>query len=267
MRIFVILIFLYCNYSVGDDSFPFRSTFSDVPVIELEELKKIYDLVTIIDVRSVQECDVIKINKAHCLPWSNLGFNQYLEEYRGIKSKKPLIMYCNGHTCKKSYKATRLAMKLGFNNVFAFDAGIFDWAIKYPDLTTLLNETPLDINNLITKSRFKAKLIDFKFLLEILEGNSKAVLIDIRETKQIKDSKVNLDNLKFRNISFKNMVQNVIIHEKFKDKTIVVVDAVEKQVRWIQYYFEKYKYDDYYFLKSGASNNDLINYLKDRTQK
>lgn len=89
MRILVILMFLFlhCNYSVGDDSFPFRSTFSDVPIIGLEELKENYDLVTIIDVRSVQECNVIKINKAHCLPWSNLGFNEYLEEYRSKNAK------------------------------------------------------------------------------------------------------------------------------------------------------------------------------------
>jgi rhodanese-related sulfurtransferase len=252
---------LLCNYALSNDKFIFRSTFSDVPVIELKELKAQYDLVTIIDVRSLQECNVIKINKAHCIPWSNVGFNAYLNKYKAKKSTTPLIMYCNGYTCKKSYRATRFAMKLGVKNVFAFDAGILDWAKSYPELTTLIGETPLQSNDLISKEMLSAKFINFERLLTLVEEKDKIILIDIREKRQISKSNIRLDRLDFRNISFKNMVKNVIRNGKYKDEMIVVVDAVGKQVRWIQYYFEKYKYDNYYFLKNGASNKSLLNYL------
>lgn len=81
----------------------------------------------------------------------------------------------------------------------------------------------MDVNDLISKDRLEAKFIDFQHLLKILEDDSKVILVDIREQRQRKESHITLESLKFRNISFKNMVQNVITVKNLKIERLLLL--------------------------------------------
>jgi len=265
MIIKTLFIFLGCLMAVNVNAnadFPFREQYSDVQIMSVDELHKNYDKAVVIDVRSVHECSVIKINKAHCLPWSNMGFENYLSDFRLKKSQTPLVMYCNGHTCTKSYLAARVAKRKGFLNVYSMDAGIFDWAEKYPDLTTLLSETPLVRSKLISKKELSKKTISFSQFQELLNINAQLLIIDIREPRQRKKNQVILNSHEVRFVNFNHLVENVIKKGLWKNKNIVVLDAVGKQVRWLQYYLNKYGYLDYHFLDKGVSNKYLQRLLK-----
>lgn len=59
--------------------------------------------------------------------------SDYVKDMRKLRDKnvdKKIIVYCNGKTCIKSYKA---ALKCKHNNIkgiISYDAGIIDWVKK-----------------------------------------------------------------------------------------------------------------------------------------
>ena len=58
------------------------------------------------------------------------------------------------------YKAAQRSISyLGLDNVYAYDAGIFDWAKKYPDESLLLGEILETPDKLISKSIFSKHLL------------------------------------------------------------------------------------------------------------
>lgn len=241
-----LLILSICvSTAHAGDAFPFRGNYSDVPVIELAELSNGSADYFIVDVRSKLEYDVIHIANAVNIPVSNRGFEKLVAKQR--PANKKIITYCNGHTCKKSYKAARRLMKAGLNEVYAFDAGIFDWTQANPDKSTLLGESPANLNNLVPKSTFAEHTLNSKeFFTRQKDENS--FLIDVRESFQ----RTNGDTLKgARSIPVDRLHKWLAAGNK-KDKVLFIVDAVGKQVRWLQYYLIKYNYENYYFLKGGA---------------
>lgn len=47
---------------------------------------------------------------------------------------------------------------------------------------------------------------------------------------------------------------------------LLVYDNVGKQVRWVQYYFEKHGITDYYFLKGGVAHWEEMGWSPDGKQ-
>ena len=56
-----------------------------------------------------------------------------------------------------------------------------------------------------------------------------------------------------RNIPSDRFVELLAAGE-FKGKPLLVLDAVGKQVEWIQYYLEQYGYTGYYFMDKGVTS-------------
>lgn len=230
----------------ADDPFPYREAYSDVPVIELTDLIAEHDKVFIIDVRSQLEFDVVHIDSAVNISISNQGFesNVKKQDTAGMK----IITYCNGHTCKKSYKAARRLISAGVENVYAFDAGIFDWVQANPDKSVLMGKQPADLSKLIPKSDYVAHVLGSEqFLSQAKE--SKGMLIDVRDSFQRKGKALQGS----RSVPV-DRFHKWLIAGNGKDKTLYIVDAVGKQVKWLQYYLIKYGYKDYYFLKGGIAS-------------
>ncbi len=232
------------------DGFPGRTTYPRVKVLETEQLNQQYDNVEIIDVRSTLEFQTLHINKAKNIPLNNRSF---LKQVKALQSSgQPIVFYCNGHTCYKSYKAAKKARKSGIKNVFAYDAGVFDWARAYPDKATLLGQTPLDPDKLISKDEFK------KYLLEPAEFNAKvtdsSLILDIREPTQ----RGLLELFPYRQESIAmadpQKLRKFLQAVKKSGRPLLVYDEVGKQVRWLQYYLQDLGIKDYYFLKGGVKN-------------
>src|SRR4030042_871965 len=117
-----------------------------------EELSKRFNDVLVIDVRSKYEFDTLHVKDAINVPLTT-GFGDKMVLLRD-KHKKPFVFYCNGKTCHKSYDAALLAAKARLDEIYAYDAGIFDWAKAQPEKTALLGRSPIKPENLIDQKRF-----------------------------------------------------------------------------------------------------------------
>ena len=254
-KILTVLLIVFASTAMSFAAdFPLRSKYSSVKPITTEELTAKYDQADIVDVRSSVEYDVITINKAQNIPISNKNFLSELEKVRSKNGSNPLVTYCNGVTCAKSYKAVEEAQEAGFKNIFVYDAGIFAWAQAQPEKSTLLGESPVAAEKMISKDRLNSKSVSFAEFQS--QAKSGAMVIDIREPFQRAQNPELPQNrlLKMSGVRSVPLDRLVPMLKKgqFKDKSLLIVDAVGKQVRWLQYYLEEYGYSDYAFLKGGV---------------
>ncbi len=251
----VVTFVMFLVSSATGAGFPLREKYPDVKPITIEDLNANYDSTIIIDVRSKEEYDVIHVKKAQHVQVTKGSFLTDLEKVRGKSDSTNIAFYCNGHTCTKSYKAADKANGAGFQNIYCFDAGIFEWASTYPDKSALLGQSPVDPGKLISKDALNAKKLNWTdFAAKAAEAN--AMVIDIRDPFQkSKDSSLDQNksvNLKgVRNIPLDRLTK-LLVKGEFKGKQLLIFDAVGKQVRWLQYYLEEGGYSNYAFLAKGV---------------
>ena len=233
--------------NAANEEYPYRVRYPDVSFMTTEELNKRFNEVLIIDVRSKYEFDTLHIKDAVNVPLTT-NFGDKIVLLRQ-KFNKPFVFYCNGKTCHKSYDAVLLATKARLENLYAYDAGIFDWATAQPEKTTLLGRSPIVQADVIDEKSFKARLIEPKdFTARVGE---KSVVLDVRDRVQrdtalfpFKEQRAQLDEMK--------KIDVVIEDAKAQKKTLLVYDQTGKQVQWFQYYLESKGVKDYYFMKGGA---------------
>ena len=229
------------------EGFPLRPYYPEVTPVTTTDLLKDYDKTIILDIRSSFEYDVARINKAVLLPLTDPDFAAKLEKLREKRSATPLAFYCNGHACAKSYQAAQLALSLGFDNVYCYDAGIFDWINAAPDKATLMGETPARAGRIISSGEFDERLLDFEGFAEAAQDKD-AIVIDIRDPFQ----RALIPRIKgVRNIPLDPLL-NLVISRIWTEKRLLFFDAVGKQVQWLQYFLESYGYFDYAFLRGGV---------------
>ena len=87
-----------------DPAFPGRKLFFAVPVMELAELYKKINNVVVVDVRSKFEFDTLQIKGAINIPLADRTFGKKINALRKTHDK-PIVFYCNGRSCLKSYEA------------------------------------------------------------------------------------------------------------------------------------------------------------------
>lgn len=247
----LVACLIFAHYaSAADSEFPGRTTYPDVKVIELDALKKILSNVIVVDVRSDYEYRTLRIKGAINIPVSAKTFVDNIFKLRET-TDKPIVFYCNGKTCMKSYKAAQKCALAKIKNVKAYDAGIMDWAKRYPQ-DSLLLEKPL--NNpklLISKSQFQKHLLDpDQFANKV--ASEKYIVLDVRDRFQRdalalfpgRENRAYLDQTK--------KLDRYIQRAKKERRTLLIYDAAGKQVRWLQYYLEYKNVRDYFFMNGGA---------------
>lgn len=254
------LFFVFTFFAVTDsyaekEGFPGRSLekYSMVSVIELEDLHGRRDEFAVVDARSSFEFDTLRIKGAVNIPVTAEDFEAAV---RGLREQtgKPIAFYCNGHTCMKSYKAAKQAMTAGLDKVYAYDAGIFDWARAYPDEAELLGKSPVDSARLIPKKVFKAHLLDpdtFSDKATAIASKSR-LIIDIRDHFQ--RAGIGFFPAIERWASLQNMdkLRKYLKKAKAQNRTLFIYDNVGKQVRWLQYELEARGLKNYWFMEKGA---------------
>lgn len=242
------LLLLQTTPLKANEEFPVRALYPKVPTIELEELYAKRNDVLIFDVRSGYEFDTLHIKNARHLALDDQDFTASLQQLRK-EDARPLVFYCNGHTCKKSYKATQKAMQSHIDNVFTFDAGIFAWTKAHPDEAVLLGKSPVDPARLISKESLEKHMLAPEAFGERVGKDS--IVLDIRDT--IQKNAINLFPMHQRSLPLDNTKLKAYVDKaKKENKTLLIYDAVGKQVRWLQYYLEDEGVKSYYFMKGGA---------------
>ena len=248
------LTVLAAKKSSGEE-FPGRThkKYKNVPYIELEDLKKQLDDVIVVDARSRFEFETLKIKNAVNIPVALKTFQDEVVKLRA-KSDKALVFYCNGHTCMKSYKAAKAAMKAGVDNVFAYDAGIFEWAKAYPNEAELLGKSPVDTRDILSKKQFKSRLLNpDKFSELATDDPSNVIVLDIRDKYQRAGIGFFPIQERWTSLNKMDKVYSYIRKAKKKGKALFIYDEVGKQVRWLQYALEREGIKNYYFMEKGAT--------------
>lgn len=239
--------------AVADEAFPGRDVYPDIPVISTEDLHRGFEQSIIVDARTPYEYETLRIKGAINIPLK-LNNEKFIAKIQGLRSAsdRPIIFYCNGHSCMKSYKATRKAILYAkADNVYAYDAGVFDWAKQHPELAELLGNSPVNPEQLISRERFEKHLmpaVDF-----IKTAGDKAVIVDIRDRIQRDGFYIFSGHENSIPLNEKDRLQAIIRQAKNDRRPLYIYDAVGKQVRWLQYYLEAEKITDYYFMKGGAN--------------
>ncbi|MGW8247799.1 MAG: rhodanese-like domain-containing protein [Acidiferrobacterales bacterium] len=228
--------------------FPHREKFKDVPVIESQDLMNKLSSVNVVDVRSKYEYKTLHIKGAVNIPLSEPDFAAQVGKLIQSNSK-PVVFYCNGGTCKKSYKAVKAATKGGVRGTTAYDAGIYAWAQAYPEYSVLLGKNPMNANEFIDNKTYKARIVDARRFEKMMGPN--AIVLDIRDRIQ-RDLQLFPFNEHRAELDDVAAIRNYVQMAKRSRKTLLVYDKVGKQVRWFQYYLEKEGVRNYYFMKGGS---------------
>lgn len=238
----------------AEEGFPGREKYPDVAYIELADLykRKARNEVVIVDARSNYEFETLRIKGAINIPVANKSFENQVQKLRNT-TDRPIVFYCNGHRCMKSYIAAKKCMEVDIKDVFAFDAGIFDWTKKYPEQAVLLGTSPVNPNKLIASKRFKSRLLDpDKFSEYIVSSADRRLVIDVRDKFQRAGVGFYPGIERWAALDDRKKLQRYIEKAKRENKTLFIYDEVGKQVRWLQYALEKAGVRNYYFMEKGA---------------
>ena len=254
LRILTTLFsFLLLTVSVQakNDEFPGRERYPTIPYITITDFYKEKDKVVVVDVRSAYEHKTLRIKGALNISISSRKFVDDMRQLRANNAGKKIIVYCNGKTCMKSYKAALKCKRNKIKNVISFDAGIMDWAKKYPDEAVLLGENPINPRKIISKKTFKTYLIPpEKFEQKIGAGN--VLVLDTRDQLQRNATGLFPGKEKRVYINDATGLDKYIAKANREEKTLLIYDEVGKQVRWLQYYLEGKGADSYFFMKGGV---------------
>lgn len=248
----VLTVILSSSFALADSSgFPNRKYFPSVPYIEIDELHKIYDDAIIVDVRSSYEYGTLRIKGAVNHNVHNPGFIAAIRQLREENKFKPIIMYCNGRTCKKSYEAVQICLLDNINNLRAFDAGIYDWAEKYPQYAELLGKPLVNAKKLISKERLTKHTVEVAKFKKMIRGKNVMVL-DVRDRVQREASSLFPYIDRHAYLENQRVLNRYIQQAKQEGKTLLIYDAVGKQVEWLMYHLEDQGVKNYYFMQGGA---------------
>ena len=253
------IIFLLCalvgltsNLAFGADTnakFPGRDLYPEVPTYELDEVFQKIGKISIVDVRSQYEFDTLRIKDSINISLTDKDFDGKLRTLRG-STDNPIVFYCNGITCHKSYQAVRRALFLKIDHTYAFDAGIFAWAKAHPNHSVLLGRSPINPADIIEKEVFNSHLLGpNEFGTQI--GDT-SIVLDVRDRFQREavgffpgiERRIALDQA--------DKLDKMLQKAKREDKTLLIYDEAGHQVQWLQYRLVDAGVKNYYFMKGGA---------------
>lgn len=237
----------------ANDDYPLRDKYPEVKWIDTDELYDALGDAIVVDARNAMEYNVIHIAGSRNYLVGKMKKGDLLQ-LRALSSETPLVFYCNGHNCSKSYKAAEKARFWGFDNIYAYDAGIFEWSEAYPEQVEFFDEvlSAAELKTkLIGKSDFAAACLEpEQFMAKVNQGSYR--LFDVRDRKERGENPMRLTGT--TKLTVDEMVGFLAKPGALPSSGLLVFDNVGKQVRWMQYYFEKHGITDYHFLKGGVAH-------------
>lgn len=244
----------------ADEEYPLRSRYPTVNHVTMAEVQAMRPNAIIVDTRTPYEYQTLHIKGAHNLVLGEPGFIEAVKKLRA-ESPYPIVFYCNGHRCMRSYQSTLEAQNAGVSDVFAYDAGIYDWAKANPDESVLLGRSPVYPASLISDQRLAAHTLSPAEFEKRIDDN--AILLDVRAAFQ-KDA-TTLFPIHQRTVPLDNQALKPYVEQARKEgKTLLVYDDAGEQVRSLQYFLEAAGLKSYFFLAGGAKGyyqfmmNDIV---------
>lgn len=126
--------------AIAQDTSPAHSMFPGIPVYTTAQLSRELNNVVVVDTRPSAAFDEMHIKDAVNIPVRSKKFAAMIQALRK-QTTRPIVFYCQGRTSHNPYLATRAAMAVGVNNVFAYDGGVDEWAETYPQHVVFTHKT------------------------------------------------------------------------------------------------------------------------------
>ena len=258
-----VLLSLFSSMSVfaSDKGFPGRAEYPEIALYQKADLLRDFNKVMIVDARSALEFKTIHVKGSVNIPVSSKKFPDMVKALRE-RTSKPIVFYCNGRTCYKSYKATKKALEAGLKNVFAYDAGIFEWAKTYPKYAVLQGVSPIDPKKIIPKKAFKSRLLKPLAFTEKARATpaNKRMILDVRDVYQRAGVGFFIGIERWASMDDEAKLANYLKKAVKENRMLYIYDETGKQVRWLQYTLERHNVKNYYFMKKGAKGffKDMI---------
>ena len=252
LLLFVLNTALLNTTIAANEGFPGRVKYPEVTVLEKSQLLSKMLEVVIVDARSPLEFKTLRIKGAQNIPVARKDFVEQVKKLRKMTTK-PIVFYCNGRTCMKSYIAARKCLKAKIKNVSAYDAGMFEWAKTYPKQAELFGTSPVNKDDIIPSAKFKERLLaPNKFGYNAFNGGSENIILDVRDKFQRGAAGFFPGKEHWISLNKEEKLKNFIQQAKRDNKTLYIYDEVGKQVRWLQYALEDAGMKNYYFMAKGA---------------
>ena len=257
----VFLLCLIVSTSINAieiNPYPLRYQYPSLNFIETSELKALIQKkqAQVVDVRSEFEYRTLHIAGATHIPLSSPEFIYQIRELAKTSPQKTIVLYCNGETCSKSYKAGLKCEQAKIKACRVYDSGIFHWVKSEPTLSKLYGEGPVLASKLISDEAFKAHLLPAdEFISRIV--NTDSLVLDIRTPFQQVMNQLPIKGAKKAPLESTKFLKR-IAYAKEHNKPLLIFDATGKQVRWCMYYLEKMGITDYYFVSGGVRAMDLV---------
>jgi len=242
------------NEQTSTKEFPGRDLYPEVPYIQLDDFyKKLKsNEIVVVDVRSEYEFNTLRVKGALNIPLASKTFVSAMKKLRASDTR-PIVVYCNGKTCMKSYKAVRKCGIEKIDNVISYDTGILDFAKKYPNNSILLGKTLGDPARLISKDSYHSHLLSpDKFGDRIADTSD--IVLDVRDRFQREGISIFVGREYRVSIDDTKRLDRFIDKALKENKALLIYDAAGKQVQWLQYYLEDRGLKSYYFMKGGINN-------------
>lgn len=249
-----LLVALFSAGSVmANEGFPGRAEFPEIKIYEKDQLAQDFANVMVVDTRSSLEYETLRIKDSVNVPVASKNFAEQVKSLRA-GTDKPIVFYCNGRDCFKSYQAAEIATKSGVKNVFAYDAGMFEWAQAYPQHAVLLGASPMDPSKIIPKEKLKSRFLDPQKFTETVHATprNKSLIVDVRDLYQRAGIGFFPGREKWISLDERAKLEEYLQKAKAENRTLYIYDEAGKQVRWLQYTLEEHNIKDYYFMDHGA---------------
>ena len=208
----------------------------------------------IVDVRSRGEYAVMHISGAVNIPSYEINYDN-LSNLVQTTHKDKIIFYCSRPSCPMSRSAVKNAIKLGFRNVFAYENGIYDWAVRFPDNTTFL-EQPLTREKLPFLEKLSSEISNYivtpqKFESLLQEGY---VVVDLRPRALMNPLKVGQGKVIYYSSERIFESQKGGLPHDFPQQKFLLFDEDGSSSYGAYHYLRNKGITDFFFIMHGESD-------------
>lgn len=243
-----------------DKLYPNRKFYPQLSYISTEQMITAVkdEAYNVIDARPVIGYQTLHIKGADNFSAGDKDFTEKLLELIN-KNNKPLVFYCGGLACLKSYKASDKAIRLLKKRkvkryVYTYDSGISTFAYASPDLVLKNGKEVSEENPLLDMEKLKKHAKNVEEFISMVGNDSekKNIILDIREYNQHILRKI-FTFKKEKKLTLLEPEKMIVFLNKVKEsgKILMMYGSVEKQVESFYYLIKGIGIKKWYYLEGG----------------
>jgi rhodanese-related sulfurtransferase len=248
----VIVMVLMTGPVQASVSSPFRAFYPEVATISTTELHERLFTLTLIDIRSRFEFEVVHIARSINLPLEDGSFADRIDRLRPVQEEITMVLIGNDPDCSRAFEAAVLARAHGLTKLLVYDAGVFSWLHAYPERTRLMGQSPARLEQILPLISHQSRVVSFERFKRLADEPG-ALVVDIRNIYQRRRVPAGLD---VHNISLEALLA-AVGNRIWANRPLLIFDEDGSKTRWLQLFLRAGGFFDYAFLDGGMNSLPL----------